>query len=61
MLAEIKPVQAQLLVLRASGHSYKELAAALDLEPGSVGTLMVRAEVAFEQRYLELFGSEEDV
>lgn len=61
VLAEIKPVQAQLLVLRASGHSYKELAAALDLEPGSVGTLMVRAEVAFEQHYLELFGSEEDV
>src|SRR6202140_2441899 len=42
VLAEIKPVQAQLLLLRASGHSYKELAASLDLEHGSVGTLMVR-------------------
>jgi RNA polymerase sigma-70 factor (ECF subfamily) len=61
VLAEIKPVQAQLLLLRASGHSYKELAASLGLEPGSVGTLMVRAEAAFEQRYVELFGSEEDV
>jgi RNA polymerase sigma-70 factor (ECF subfamily) len=61
VLAEIRPAQAQLLLLRASGYSYKELAASLDLEPGSVGTLMVRAEAAFEQRYLELFGSEEDV
>ena len=61
VLAEIKPSQAQLLFLRASGHSYKELAAALGIELASVGTLLVRAEVAFEQRYRELFGSEEDV
>jgi len=61
VLAEIKPAQAQLLLLRASGDSYKELAAALEIEAGSVGTLLVRAEAAFEQRYRELFGSEEDV
>jgi RNA polymerase sigma-70 factor (ECF subfamily) len=61
VLAEIKPAQAQLLLLRASGDSYKDLAAALEIEPGSVGTLLVRAEAAFEQRYRELFGSEEDV
>jgi len=61
VLAEIKPVQAQLLLMRASGNSYKELAAVLEIEAGSVGTLLVRAEVAFEQRYRELFGSEEDV
>jgi RNA polymerase sigma-70 factor (ECF subfamily) len=61
VLAEIKPAQAQLLLMRASGNSYKELAAALEIEPGSVGTLLVRAEAAFEQRYRELFGSEEDV
>jgi RNA polymerase sigma-70 factor (ECF subfamily) len=61
VLADIKPVQAQLLLMRASGNSYKELAAVLEIEAGSVGTLLVRAEVAFEQRYRELFGSEEDV
>jgi RNA polymerase sigma-70 factor (ECF subfamily) len=61
VLAEIKPAQAQLLLLRASGNSYKELSEALEIEPGSVGTLLVRAEAAFEQRYRELFGSEEDV
>jgi RNA polymerase sigma-70 factor (ECF subfamily) len=61
VLAEIKPAQAQLLLLRASGASYKELSATLEIEPGSVGTILVRAEAAFEQRYREIFGSEEDV
>jgi RNA polymerase sigma-70 factor (ECF subfamily) len=61
VLAEMKPAQAQLLLLRASDHSYRELAACLDLEPGSVGTLLVRAEAEFERRYLELFGAEEDL
>src|SRR5262249_24122419 len=51
VLVELKPAQTQLLLLRASGHTYKELAAALSLEPGSVGTLLIRAEAAFEQRY----------
>jgi RNA polymerase sigma-70 factor (ECF subfamily) len=58
VLAELKPVQAQLLLLRASGHTYKELADSLALELGSVGTLLVRAEAAFEQRYRELYGRE---
>ena len=61
VLAEIKPAQAQLLLMRASGDSYKELAAALEIDAGSVGTLLVRAEAAFEQRYRVLFGLEEDV
>jgi RNA polymerase sigma-70 factor, ECF subfamily len=61
VLAEMKPAQAQLLLLRASGDSYKELSAALEIDAGSIGTLLVRAEAAFEQRYRELFGSEEDV
>jgi RNA polymerase sigma-70 factor (ECF subfamily) len=59
VLAELKPLQAQLLVLRANGHPYKELADALSIEPGSVGTLLARAEAAFEDRYLEHFGREE--
>jgi RNA polymerase sigma-70 factor (ECF subfamily) len=59
VLADLKTVQAQLLLLRVSGHSYKELAAALHLEPGSVGTLLIRAESAFQQRYQELYGKED--
>ena len=61
VLADLKPAQAQLLLLRALGHSYKELAAALEVEPGSVGTLLSRAEAAFEHRYVEIYGREEDV
>jgi RNA polymerase sigma-70 factor (ECF subfamily) len=45
--------QAQLLLLRYAGLSYREVAAALDVAPGSVGTLLARAEAAFERAYLE--------
>lgn len=61
VLADLKPAHAQLLLLRASGHSYKDLASTLAVEPGSVGTLLVRASTAFEQRYVELFGRKEDL
>ena len=50
-LAHIKPRSARLLVLRYSGLSYAEIAAALDLAPGSVGTLLARAEKEFAERY----------
>lgn len=55
-LAAIKPAHAQALVLRASGFSYKEMAGALGLKPGSVGTTLVRAEESFRQSYLALHG-----
>lgn len=61
VLADLKPAQAQLLLLRASGHSYKELAAALEIDPASVGTMLIRAEAAFEKLYREIYGVEEDV
>ncbi len=59
VLAGMKPVHAQALLLRASGHSYKELADSLRVGLGAVGTLLIRAEAAFEQRYRDLFGEEE--
>ncbi|HYL61974.1 MAG TPA: sigma-70 family RNA polymerase sigma factor [Candidatus Methylomirabilis sp.] len=59
VLAELKPVQAQLLLLRAWGNSYKELAEILELEPGTIGTRLIRAESAFEQKYVEMYGREE--
>jgi len=58
VLAEIKPVQAELLLLRAAGHSYKELAEILELEMGTIGTRLIRAEAAFEEKYVEMFGRE---
>ena len=43
--------QAQLLLLRHAGLSYRELAEGLGLAPGSIGTLLARAEAAFEKAY----------
>jgi len=56
-LAELPAQQAQLLMLRHAGLSYKELAAALDVAPASIGTLLARAERAFEVRYRAIAGS----
>ncbi len=55
-LAEMKPRSAQLLILRHSGLSYAEIAAVLDVAPGSVGTLLARAEAEFESCYQTLEG-----
>ena len=53
-LARMKPRLASLLVLRYSGLSYAEIAAALGIAAGSVGTLLARAEADFERRYRNL-------
>ncbi len=51
VLGDMKERDAQLLVLRHSGFSYREIADALGVAPGSVGTLLARAEAEFEKRY----------
>lgn len=51
VLAGMDERQARLLLLRHSGFSYQEVAAALDLNPASVGTLLARAEQAFLEKY----------
>ena len=51
VLAQMKPREAKLLLLRHSGLSYKELAVALNVAPGSLGSLLTRAERAFGQKY----------
>ena len=48
-LAELPRKQAMALVLRHSGLSYAEVAAALDSSPGSVGTTVRRAESALRK------------
>ena len=52
VLARMQPRSAQVLVLRHSGLSYAEVAEALGAAPGSVGTLLARAEKEFERLYL---------
>jgi len=47
---------ARLLVLRYSGLSYAEIAEAMGVAPGSVGTLLARAETEFERHYRRLEG-----
>ncbi|MGY2066711.1 sigma-70 family RNA polymerase sigma factor [Blastococcus sp. SYSU DS0619] len=48
-LARLPRTQATALVLRHSGLSYAEVATALDLSPGSVGTTVRRAEAALRK------------
>lgn len=58
ILATMKPERARLLILRAQGFSYKELAQICEVKTGSVGTLLNRAEQDFEKRYREKYGEE---
>ena len=51
VLTDMDERQARLLLLRHSGFSYQEIAAALDLNPASVGTLLARAEQIFSEKY----------
>lgn len=50
ILARLPERQSKLLLLRYAGLSYAEIAAALEIAPGSVGTLLVRAERAFASK-----------
>lgn len=59
VLADMKPREAKLLLLRQAGLSYRELAAVLRVAPGSVGSLLTRAERAFGAQYRRAFPEEE--
>ena len=48
--------QAALLVLRSEGLSYSDLAAAIGVGPGSVGTLLARAQRAFRKEFVSRYG-----
>jgi RNA polymerase sigma factor (sigma-70 family) len=61
VLASIKPSSAQLLILRASGLSYKELAASLDMKMSGIGTMLNRAGEEFRNRYLALYPKAEEI
>ncbi|MDR3703586.1 MAG: sigma-70 family RNA polymerase sigma factor [Candidatus Sulfopaludibacter sp.] len=56
VLAALGEREAALLLLRSSGLPYVEVAAALDLNPASVGTMIGRAQQAFRKEYLKLYG-----
>jgi RNA polymerase sigma-70 factor, ECF subfamily len=54
VLRSMRPRSAKLLLLRYLGLSYADLAREMDVAPGSVGTLLARAEAEFERRYVAL-------
>jgi RNA polymerase sigma-70 factor, ECF subfamily len=56
VLASLDARQAELLLLRSNGLSYGEVAAALDLNPSSIGTFVSRAQEAFRKEYLKQYG-----
>lgn len=51
VLAGLSPRDRQVLMLRFSGFSYAEMAEALQVEKGSVGTILARAMARFKQEY----------
>ena len=53
-LAQMNPRHGELLVMRYSGMSYKDIAAALNLSPTSIGPLLLRADREFQERYRAL-------
>jgi len=55
-LARLAERDRQLLLLRSEGYRYQELAAALQLNPASVGVLLARAKRAFRAAYEERGG-----
>ena len=60
-LGGMKPAQAQILLMRAIGFSYKEVAEALEVSVSGVGTLLNRAEAEFRKRYMKLIGKKENL
>jgi RNA polymerase sigma-70 factor (ECF subfamily) len=52
-LDRLSPRDQELLLLRAEGYSYRDLADVLSLNEASVGTLLARAKRAFETAYEE--------
>ena len=56
VLAALSDRDSELLLLRASGLQYTEVAAALDLNPSSVGTMVSRAQQSFRKEYLKQYG-----
>jgi len=55
VLAGLKPTCARLLLLRNAGFSYRELAQILEMNPASIGKMLLRSMTEFEQKYREMY------
>jgi RNA polymerase sigma-70 factor (ECF subfamily) len=56
VLAVMSRRHAALLLLRSEGLSYQDMAAGLELNPSSVGSLLARAQAAFRREYEKRYG-----
>jgi RNA polymerase sigma-70 factor (ECF subfamily) len=55
VLAGLKPVCARLLLLRNAGFSYRELAQVLEMNPASIGKMLLRSMAQFERKFREMY------
>lgn len=58
VLGSLARRDAEVLVLRSHGLSYREIAAALEVNPNYVGSLVSRAQEAFRKEYVKRYGSQ---
>lgn len=58
VLGAISPRHAQFLLLRSQDFTYDEIAAILNLNPASIGTLLSRAHASFRKEYIKRYGQE---
>jgi RNA polymerase sigma-70 factor (ECF subfamily) len=58
VLAVMNPRHAQFLLLRSQDFTYDEVAAILNLNPASIGTLLSRAQESFRKEYIKKYGRE---
>ncbi|MGA7237203.1 MAG: sigma-70 family RNA polymerase sigma factor [Bryobacteraceae bacterium] len=56
ILGDMKPRDAQILLLRAEGLAYRELAETVGVQASSIGTLLARAEAEFERKFRARYG-----
>lgn len=56
VIAQLKPIQGQVLLMGSSGFTCREIAGVLGLKPDSLYVLIARAKAQFEQKYSQLYG-----
>jgi RNA polymerase sigma-70 factor (ECF subfamily) len=58
VLSALSRRHSELLLLRSEGLSYRELAVALNINPGYIGSLLARAQADFRKEYTKRHGSQ---
>lgn len=59
VIAQLKPIQGQVLLMGSSGFSGKEMAALLGMNADALYMLVARAKARFEKKFVEMYGREQ--